>query len=67
MIFNKIASTSLVTEKKVKNREINGLMEAMSLYNLQEGLILTENEQDTIELNGFKIAIIPIWKWLLSV
>lgn len=58
-------TTSLANEE-VKNREINGLIEAMSLYNLGEGLILTENEQDTIDVNGFLIRIVPIWKWLLS-
>ncbi len=53
-----------LSDEDVKNREINGLIEAMSAYNLQEGLILTENEQATIEVNGLIISIIPIWKWL---
>lgn len=37
----------------------------MQTYQLQEGIILTENEHDTIEINGFRILVIPIWKWLL--
>ncbi len=57
--------TSLVDEK-VKNREIDGLVEAMSCYNLKEGLILTEHEQVSLEVNGFMITVMPIWKWLLS-
>ena len=40
-------------------------MEAMRTYDLQEGIILTENEQDTFEMGGFRISVIPIWKWLL--
>lgn len=65
-IIQAIQVATNLSDKEVKHREINGLIEAMSLYNLTEGLILTENEQDSIEVNGFLITIIPIWKWLLS-
>ncbi len=65
-IIQAIQVTTTLSDEEVKDREINGLIEAMSLYNLREGLILTENEQDTIEVSGFLITIIPIWKWLLS-
>lgn len=65
-IIQAIQVATNFSDEEVKNREINGLIEAMNIYNLQEGLILTENEQGTIEVNGFPITIIPIWKWLLS-
>lgn len=65
-IVQAIQVTTTLSNEEIKNREINGLVEAMSLYNLSEGLILTENEQDRIEVDGFLIVIIPIWKWLLS-
>lgn len=64
-ITQAIQVTTTLSNVDVWNREINGLIEAMSLYNLKEGLILTENEQDTMEVNGFLITILPIWKWLL--
>jgi predicted AAA+ superfamily ATPase len=57
-------STGL-SDPEVKNWEIDGLMEAMTTYQLQERIILTENEHDIIEINGFWISVIPIWKWLL--
>lgn len=66
-IVQAIQVTTNFLDEKVKNREIQGLTEAMSLYNLKEGFILTENEQDRIEENGFIITIIPILKWLLSI
>lgn len=66
---NRIAQVIQVTtglsDPDVRRREIEGLMEAMKLYQLQEGIILTENEHDTIELDGFRVLVIPIWKWLL--
>lgn len=64
-IIQAIQVATTLFNEEVKNREINGLIEAMTLYNLREGLILTENEQSTLEVNGFLIAIVPIWKWLL--
>ena len=65
-IVQAIQVTTNLSTKEVRSREIEGLKEAMSLYNLKEGLILTENEQEIVEENGLLIRIIPIWKWLLS-
>jgi len=57
--------TTSLSDSEVRNREIEGLLEAMDAYHLQEGTILTENENDTIEINGVRISVLPIWKWLL--
>ena len=65
-IVQVIQVTLNLSDEKVRNREIEGLIEAMSAYGLQEGFILTENEQKIIEIEKFKIKIIPIWKWLLK-
>ena len=65
-IIQAIQVTTNLSDVEVKNREICGLIEAMSLYNLKDGLILTENEQDTIKVDGFLIIITPIWQWLLA-
>ena len=65
-IVQAIQVTSHLSDEEVKRREIGGLVEAMSVYGLTEGLILTENEQDTFEVDNFQIRVIPIWKWLLD-
>ena len=65
-IVQAIQVTTNLSNKDVKEREVSGLIEAMSTYKLQEGLILTENEQETIKVDGVLITIMPIWKWLLS-
>lgn len=49
-----------------KDREIRGLLDAMDAYNLKEGIIITENQDDEITVDGFKIIIRPLWKWLLD-
>lgn len=42
------------------NREITGLKDAMKETNIQNGIIITNNQEDN--LDGIKL--IPAWKWL---
>ncbi|MEZ5336025.1 MAG: ATP-binding protein [Methanolobus sp.] len=49
-----------------RKRELEGLIEAMKTHDLQEGLILTRDASDLIEIDGRKILIKPVWKWLLE-
>jgi len=49
-----------------KEREIEGLLEAINKFNLKEGLILTFDQDDELNIKGNKIIIKPIWKWLLE-
>ncbi len=53
-------------DNKTKQREINGLLDAMTTYQLKEGLILTEDESDGIVIDDKKITVMPVWLWLLS-
>lgn len=50
---------------QTKEREIKGLSEAMNIYNLHEGWIITSNDEENIELRNKNIRIIPAWKYLL--
>lgn len=65
-IIEAIQVTTHFSDEEVKKREISGLIEALRAYNLQEGLILAENEQDIIKVDGFQIVVMPIWRWLLA-
>lgn len=49
-----------------KKRELNGLLEATEKFSLNEGTILTYNQEDKITLKNKKIIIMPLWKWLLE-
>jgi uncharacterized protein len=49
-----------------QKRELNGLIEAMDELKLEDGLILTYNQQDKLEVEGKKIILKPVWKWLLE-
>jgi predicted AAA+ superfamily ATPase len=54
-----------LTDKETRDREVKGLLEAMNNYNLDEGLILTDDTEENIEISGKRIAIKPVFKWLL--
>ncbi len=49
-----------------KKREIDGLTDALKTYNLKEGLILTADSEEELQVKDFYIKIIPVWKWLLD-
>ncbi len=49
-----------------KEREIQGLIEALDYYNLKKGYIITNNQEEEFEKNGKKIKVIPAWKWMLE-
>lgn len=56
-----------VYNQTTRQREIEGLVEALINYNLKEGLILTDDEEDEFDIHNFKIKVKPAWKWLLSI
>ena len=49
-----------------KKREIDGLVEALEKFDLPEGLILTHDQEDDLEISGKTIKIKPTWLWLQS-
>lgn len=46
-------------------REINGIAEAAVLHNLKEGFILSMDQEEERSVNGIRIPVLPVWKWLL--
>lgn len=49
-----------------EKREIEGLLEALSSYHLDEGTILTYDQEHRIKKNGKQITVVPVWRWLLE-
>ncbi len=49
-----------------KKREIDGIVEAMVKFKLKEGLILTYDQEDELKIEGRKVKVIPVWKWLIN-
>ncbi len=49
-----------------KSREIGGLLLAFNKFNLKEGIILTNDQEDEFMIEGKKIILKPVWKWILE-
>ncbi|MBU0894882.1 MAG: ATP-binding protein [Nanoarchaeota archaeon] len=49
-----------------REREIEGLTDAMEKFKLKKGLLLTNSQEEDIKIKGKKIHIRPVWKWLLQ-
>lgn len=48
------------------NRELAGLLDAVNIYGLEEGLILTESMEREFEVEGVRVRVKPVWKWMLE-
>ena len=58
--------TQSLKNPETKKREVRGLTEAMDTYGLGEGVIVTENESDTLSIDGRNIHVMPASDWLFA-
>jgi hypothetical protein len=49
-----------------RRREERALQCDMEELSVNSGIILTEDEETNVEINGNVIKYMPIWKWLLN-
>lgn len=48
-----------------RDRELDGLREAIRKNAKANGLILTENQTDEVDLpGGGTVSVLPVWRWL---
>jgi predicted AAA+ superfamily ATPase len=66
--FKIIAAYQVTTELNElnKEREINGLIEAMKKYRLKKGIILTLEQKDYLKQDNLEIFIEPAWQFILK-
>lgn len=49
-----------------KNREVQGMLEALHFLDLSEGHILTRDKAEEIRIEGKTIVVAPAWRYLLN-
>ena len=54
-----------VEDKKTKEREVEGLLEALKEFKLKEGSVITEAFEGEEIIGKKKVKFIPLWKWAL--
>ncbi len=45
-------------------RELSGLVEALDILKLDQGLIITSDQTDQFIVDGKEINVVPAWKWM---
>lgn len=64
---NKITSAIQVCyelNEENKERELKGLLEAMEMFDLSSGLVLTYDQEDELKISGKTLYVKPVWSWL---
>ncbi len=56
-----------IENEKTKQRETKGLLEAMNYFDLNESYLITQDEDETIQIEDKKIFVLPLYKFLLEV
>ncbi len=52
--------------EKAGEREVKGLIEALVQYDLDQGLILTWDRNEEMEIEGKTVIVKPVWEWLFE-
>ncbi len=55
-----------LNDEETRNWEIGALIKASKVLEINEMIIVTKDEEETIEQDNFTIKVVPIWKWLLT-
>ena len=64
---NQLDAASGLMPRRLKTKPKRAVVEAMRMFNLKEGTILTQYQEDTLaEADGLVIHVVPLWKWLLG-
>lgn len=47
-------------------RKIDGLIKLHSIQPISRMIVVTMEEENIVEKDGFHIELVPLWKWLLK-
>ena len=51
---------------ETREREINAFFKMKEIASLKKALLITDSEEELIQLNGLEVSVIPAWKWALA-
>lgn len=55
-----------LTDSRTVKREVESLVRLKKAYSLDRMLIVSRDEEQTIDIAGEKIEVVPVWQWLLA-
>ena len=53
-----------ISNDKTRKREIKGCIAGAKATKCDNLFLITDHESETIEENGYRIQVVPIWEWL---
>ena len=62
-----IQASYSIGNDETREREVSALIKVAKHLNAQRLTIITYNEEQTLQVNGRSIEVIPLWKWLLNI
>jgi hypothetical protein len=66
-LYKTVANVSYdIRHPGTRDRELNGLVEALHYFGCNEGFLLTREHEETVTRDGKTVTILPLWKWLLT-
>lgn len=60
-----IQVTQSLSNPTTRKREVQGLLDAMHEVEGSTGLVVTEDEKETISFDGKTVSVVPVYEWLL--
>ena len=61
-----IQASYRMSDTATLEREVKALVALHSVHPLHKAMIITYEDEDTIEHDGLEIEVVPIWKWILE-
>ncbi|MCK4506605.1 MAG: ATP-binding protein [Candidatus Aegiribacteria sp.] len=65
-VVTKLVQVTFVLSDENRQREIDGVVEAMNNLNCETGIIITVSQDEIIHFKGKKITVVSAWRWLLD-
>ncbi len=65
-ISQSVQVSRTLEDEMTRKRETEGLIESLNAFGLNEGYILTEDDEFEMNIEGISIKVMPVWKWLLE-
>ncbi|MEG1738813.1 MAG: ATP-binding protein [Odoribacter sp.] len=56
-----------LSEAATFERETKALVKMAGSFDIEKAVIVTYDDERTIDVGGVSIAIVPVWKWLLNI
>jgi predicted AAA+ superfamily ATPase len=53
-------------DESTRKREVNALLKMKNQFDDIDLMIITKDDENTIEINNTVIEVVPVWKWLLK-